>query len=76
MTNDADKKWPDLVVVRDGAAGFSSSVIFSLVAGKILQFVKVTQVLVRDEKSGEEFEVRADALGVRKMPSQTQHSKD
>lgn len=73
MTNGADKKWPDLVVIREGAAGFSDSAIFSLVAGKILQFVKVTQVLVRDEKSDEEFEVRADALGVRNTRSDTPH---
>ncbi len=62
MTNDA-KKWPYLVVVRDGAAGFTDSVIFRLAAGKRLEFVQITQVLVRDE-CGKEFEMRADALGI------------
>ncbi len=53
---------PILVVIRDGAAGFTRNMVTRLVAGTLLTFVKVTQVEVEDEY-GNRYEMRADALG-------------
>ncbi len=63
------KIWPKLIVIRDGAPAFTRNSILSLIKGKILKFKSVTQVLVEDEETGEEFEVRADSVG--KLPLET-----